>query len=153
MKKYYFKCPKCSNDSEFRQVHQPSRSYLEFSYIWPSLVGKPSSVQCVKCNCIFGMPGIPISAISKLTATTLGILIFSVFYILLTVMIPDLLFNLAENTNIKIIVEFVAENPKAVTIGILLFVSLHCLVTIISSIVSEYNFRKSFKNKYLTNPK
>lgn len=166
MKKYYFKCPKCGSDAEFRRVREQSSGLLglmillgHFILALALLEERRSRVQCASCGYVFHQPVLRRSSVSNLAISMIALVLFFVFVAILMGVLPELV-GLSEDVGwadeygiVSVVEGFVERNPQAVAISAILMVVCIVVVCLVVSFVSNRRMKQKIKLEYEIKPK
>ena len=159
MKKYYFNCPRCQSDDSFYQVsEEPARTgcaLLIFGGLWPALIYwtfNAKRIQCSNCSHIFRQPPLPQTSISNLSVWILFVMVISISIMLLFQFIPELNSVVRKFYFFNILDYFIKTSPMGVALGMVVMTSGILLLITFASGISNYRFRKYFKEQYKVYP-
>lgn len=158
--KYYFRCPKCQNDEDFRIPEESSEDrglgllLLLFSLFWFLIYwsSRTQKIQCCKCHYLFRQPPLPSTSLSKLACSVVFIILIFGVIIFIIGLFPEITTLIPESENLSILVRFVEGNAKPIVILIPLMLLLITFSCLISAIVSDYYAHKQLKKTFKIKP-
>lgn len=157
--KYYFKCPNCENDEGFSVPSEKSYGLgcllVILGHFLAALLyadAKRHRVQCAQCGYIFRQPSLPRSSVSILAMWVIGIVLVFVLLVCCMMAYPDLTTMVPEHWLISELDKIVADNPRAVTLGLIPMICFLLVASFIASWISNIKVHRQLRKKYKIRP-
>jgi len=157
--KYYFNCPKCSNNEAFSMPSESSSGLgcllFLLGGILPALLYSNATarrVQCMNCGHIFRQPPLPRSPVSVLAMWIFFIIAIFVVLSFFMVIIPDLSSIIPKWSFLVSIEDFIKEYPRIFAFCSMAMTATLLLVSLLASFYSNFKFRNEFREHYITTP-
>jgi hypothetical protein len=162
MKRYYFKCPKCGSDSDFRKVkEEPTDAaailFLLGHFIIAILYGLFGDhwrrIQCAECGHIFRRPALRRSSVSKLSLTVVVLVLLFVCLAMLLAGLGGDVGWFGEYGVVSVVEGFVGRNASAVAISAILMVVCIVGVCLTVCVVSDSVLHRKIRQEYEIKPR
>lgn len=146
--KFYFQCPRCSNDEEFikpqEQASNLGWALFFFGGFLPALLYADHSshrVQCKVCGTMFRQPPLPSSPVGKFAHWILGSTIVLSVVAVFFFMLPNLAAFLPSLPVIDTFEQAISAHPRVAAY----FLTLLCLLTAASCWIAAYFSNSKFR--------
>ena len=155
---YYFKCPKCKSNEEFKTIKERSDVggliFIFGGFIPALLYGDYTTrrIQCAHCGLIFRQPNFPRTSLSRLAVWNINLIVLFLIFIMFFIYVPELNVLIPD---IKILGEleiFINSHSKLIAFFIplmLVFIILFCMI---ASFLSNFKANQELKQKFRTKP-
>jgi hypothetical protein len=156
-KRYYFKCPNCGSDADFREVDEQGSGlglllFLLGHWVLALLYADigARNVRCGSCNYIFRRPGLPRTGASRLAWRIILTMLLCAVGVAVVFIYTDWLDRAAEVPVVAATEQFVRENAKAVAVWLIVTLVLILAVCVLTSWISNMKLRRKIRREYET---